>query len=272
VSDGGRVAASEQLLPEIAEAEAEGTVAELYADIRDVLGLPVVNLVYRTLATDPARLDAIWTALRPNLLSRGAEDAARRLVERATPAGLAPVAATELSAAGIDESQIARARATLNAYARGNSHNLLAMNALLGGCQGTGELGRAAERPAPQPILPMVALDRLPPEELDALLKMSVRLLGDQRPILVPSLLRHLASVPALLERPWAAIEPALASLAETRDAVGSEARLLAGRLPYAVAPLEAPDERRLARRFATAMSTLLVVGEALRAALAEAS
>ena len=272
MSPSGRVAAGEEFLPEVSEADAHGPIAELYSDVRSVLGLPVVNLVYRSLATDPARLAAVWAALRANLVSCGADDAAHHLVALATPGDLAPLTAAELSAAGIDESQIVAARATLDAYARGNSHNLLAMNALLNGCRGSGEGGRPAERPPPQPILPMVSLDRLPGEELDRLLEMSVRLVGEERPILVPSLLRHLASIPALLDRLWRAIEPTLEQLQETRGAVADGARLLADQLPYEVVPLRDANERQLTSRFAGAMSTLLVVGEALGNVLPRAS
>jgi diketogulonate reductase-like aldo/keto reductase len=56
-------------LAEIAEEDAEGAVAELYEDIRRVLGLPLVNLVYRHLAA-VGRLEEVWRVL-PRMVAAG---------------------------------------------------------------------------------------------------------------------------------------------------------------------------------------------------------
>src|SRR5258705_12305963 len=40
-------------VPSILESEATGKVAEIYADIRQVLGTSIVNLIWRNLATIP---------------------------------------------------------------------------------------------------------------------------------------------------------------------------------------------------------------------------
>ena len=42
-------------VPSILESEATGKVAEIYADIRQVLGTSIVNLVWRNLATTVGR-------------------------------------------------------------------------------------------------------------------------------------------------------------------------------------------------------------------------
>ena len=51
-------------LAEVAGADARDGVAATYADIRATLGLPVVNLVYRHLAAEPGRLEALWADVR----------------------------------------------------------------------------------------------------------------------------------------------------------------------------------------------------------------
>jgi hypothetical protein len=51
-------------VPAIAEASATGAVAELFADIRLVLGVEVVNLIWRHLATIPDALPRAWGMLR----------------------------------------------------------------------------------------------------------------------------------------------------------------------------------------------------------------
>jgi hypothetical protein len=52
-------------VPAIAEANATGENAEIFADIRRVLGVDVVNLIWRHLATIPGALPRAWGSLRP---------------------------------------------------------------------------------------------------------------------------------------------------------------------------------------------------------------
>ena len=52
-------------VPAIAEAAATGATAEIFADIRHVLGVEVVNLIWRHLATIPDALPWAWGMLRP---------------------------------------------------------------------------------------------------------------------------------------------------------------------------------------------------------------
>jgi len=51
-------------VPAIAEASATGAVAEIFADICTVLGVEVVNLIWRHLATIPDALPWAWGMLR----------------------------------------------------------------------------------------------------------------------------------------------------------------------------------------------------------------
>ena len=259
-------------LAEVAETDAEGPTAEIYADIRRVLGLPVVNLFYRHLAVEPAVLERTWRELRANLTSRVAEHAARRLVDRAGPPAVAPIPAASLAAVGLDAERARLVRATLDAYARANSRNLLGVHALLDGCRGRSEPVETAGPPPAESIRPMAQLTTLPEATATLLDEMSATLVGGEHPRLVPSLLRHFADDPSLLALLWMALRPAAgAELAAARDAVATEARAFAAKLPRPVAPLEERNLRETARRFAVAMSTLLVTGEAFRAAIAEA-
>jgi hypothetical protein len=262
-----RTAPPVEYLPEVAEADARGAVAAIYDEIRTVLGLPVVNLIYRCLAVEPERLESIWGSLRPNLTARTVEDAAARLVEVARPGRPGPTVAIATAALAADT--FALTQATLDAYARGNSRNLLAMHALLDGCSGSNLGGEPAAPATARAILPMPRLEDLDPADLERLLSLSTSLVGDDRPVLVPSLLRHLAARPPLLDVLWrAAADELTRSLAAKSDSVTAEARRLTGMLPFPVPKLDRPAERHIAGRFAVAMSTLLVTGEAFRAAL----
>ena len=259
-------------LAEVAEADAEGSTAEIYGDVRRVLGLPVVNLVYRHLAVEPMVLERVWRELRPNLTSRIAERAARRLVDQAVPPIVVPIPAGALAAVGLDAERARLVRATLDAYARANSLNLLGMHALLDGCPGNAERRETLDPPPAESILAMAQLTTLPATTVELLDEMSAALVGGEQPRLVPSLLRHFADDPALLALFWTALRPAAgAELAAARGAVATEARALVAKLPWPVRPLEDRTLRKTAGRFVVAMSALLVAGEALRIAIAEA-
>ena len=52
-------------VPAITEANATGEIAEIFADIRRVLRVDVVNLIWRHLATIPGALPRAWDSLRP---------------------------------------------------------------------------------------------------------------------------------------------------------------------------------------------------------------
>lgn len=52
-------------VPAIAESEATGSIAEIFADIRSVYRVGVVNLIWRHLATIPGGLPWVWTMARP---------------------------------------------------------------------------------------------------------------------------------------------------------------------------------------------------------------
>jgi hypothetical protein len=245
----------------VAEAAAGGRVAELYADIRRVLGLPFVNLVYRHLACDEGRLEAVWAALGPNLSSQAATAAADELVRSAAPAAAAP-----LPPDVVDETLAA---ATLDAYARGNSLNLLGMQALLHGCAGRGDKAPAPPTPGPGAILPMTALEQLPAATRALLDETAALLVGTRKPILVPSLLRHFAHDARLLAAVRDTLLANASERAARRAALEDRARRRAAGLPHPVEPLRDADLREVAARFVDATSALLVAGETIRAALA---
>jgi len=54
---------------EVPEADARGRVGDIYADIRATLQVPMVNTIYRHLATLPAALEWAWSSIRPHMLS-----------------------------------------------------------------------------------------------------------------------------------------------------------------------------------------------------------
>jgi hypothetical protein len=259
-----------QPLAEIPEAAATGRIAELYAEIRAVSGLPMVNLVYRHLATTPGLLERCWAGLGPNLGSTAAAARARDLVALAALPGAVALRPATPAAAGLAGEQARLAQATLAAYARGNSLNVLAMFALLDGCHG-GRVTTEAEPPVPAPVLPMTALDALSPRAAALLDELSLHIVGGEEPRLVPSLFRHFAADERQLILVSGVVEPALGAVLERAARVADGARVLAADLPHRVPALRDDVGREVARRFSEATSRMLVVGELLAAALARA-
>ncbi len=241
-------------------------MAGVYADIRRVLGVPFVALIYRVLASEPDRLESIWADLGPNLASEVARGAAQTLA--ATPpqrivAGRAPD--------GLDLDVVA-AVATLEAFRRGNAHNVIGLSALLQGVDGprASDRGASARRPS-STLLSMADLASLPGRTLDLLERMSAPIAGPERPIVIPSLFRYFAHEQRVLEFVWETIQPVVEGLAfsDATAAIRTKASTTASSLPYRVRAAEDPETRRIANRFITAVPAMIVVSRLIEDAIA---
>ena len=118
-------------VPAVTEAEATGEIAALYADIRASLGVPVVNLIWRHLATFPGALAWAWNAVRPVYVVGSAAALAAAFRRDLQLPSLPAVPPDALRAAGIDPAAEAAISAVLASYDRSNSTNLIALSALL---------------------------------------------------------------------------------------------------------------------------------------------
>ena len=121
-----------ELLAEVSEKAARGSVASTYVDIRRVLGVPTVVLVYRVLAVQPGRLEHVWGAIAPNLAVAATRRDARML-DAPEIGSVKQVPEETISAAGIDPVLLA---ATLDCFDRSNRLNLIGLTALLTGSPG----------------------------------------------------------------------------------------------------------------------------------------
>src|SRR5260370_36867913 len=99
-------------VPSILECEATGKVAEIYADIRQVLGASIVNLIWRNLATIPDALEWTWSAARQLYLgpASGYAEAVRRAID--LPA-LPSFSSDQLAPAGFSNDDLATLRSIL---------------------------------------------------------------------------------------------------------------------------------------------------------------
>jgi hypothetical protein len=201
-------------VPAITEAAAAGAIAEIFADIRQVLGVDVVNLIWRHLATIPGALPWAWGSLRPLYADGTIAAEARALHRELTLPQLLPFPPELLAAVDLTDSDIAAIRNILAAYDRTNAMALIALSALL--CRLDERSSRAKlpgdQAPSPEPLLP-IPLPSLPSlSELRqpvADLVLTLNRLGTRRePPILASMYRHLAYWPAYLALSWALISP----------------------------------------------------------------
>lgn len=272
-------------VPAIAEASATGAVAELFADIRRVLGVEVVNLIWRHLATIPNALPLAWGILRPLYADGSIAAEAQALHRQLALPRLPPFPPNLLSVIELDGDDVVSIRDILAAYDRTNAMALVALSALLLRLdQPPATTGRIAEgcpilspEPAiPIPLPPLPSLDTLP--DPVACLVLTLNRLGTRRehPVLA-SMYRHLAYWPAYLALTWALIGPLDANgllqqaIADALAKVQARARSLAALLQAPAIDVTTADAiRRAVEPFAgDVIAKMVVICALLRAATA---
>jgi len=215
-------------VPAITEAEATGETAAIYTDIRSTLGVPVVNLIWRYLATMPGALAWTWGAVRPLYASGQVAQAAAHLRERlelpAQPAW--PVAVLE--AAGLDAGARRGIAQVLASYDRSNAMNLVALSALRARLAGSTD---ATPLPATDPgreiegeLPSLVPLAAMPPATAELVQRLNA--IGDPEQKVLASMYRHLSHWPAFLALTWTRLAPL--------DASGEAGRIIAANLTIA--------------------------------------
>jgi hypothetical protein len=102
------------------EAAASGEIAEIFADIRGVLGVAVVNLIWRHLATIPRALPWAWGTLRPLYVDGTLTAEAAALHGDLDLPWLPPFPPEVLAAAGLLDRDISAIRNVLATYDRTN--------------------------------------------------------------------------------------------------------------------------------------------------------
>ena len=146
------------MLAEIRQADAPPEIAAIYADIRAVSGVPMVNLIWRHFATLPGVLDWAWTALRPLVGSEEMQAARARVAAAVALPSIPRLAPEALAEAGLDAAGLDALRAMMAAYVRGNLTNMVALTALRPRLDAP---DRPAAQFAPGPVAPAAQL--LPP-------------------------------------------------------------------------------------------------------------
>ena len=267
------------LLPELAERDATGDKAAIYAEMKRLGAVPMVALIFRHLATRPGVLEWAWAAIGPAWRTGALQETAWRIAREAPLTPIAPMPRAALAALGVDERGLAEIGAVLEAYNRANPENMLSMLCLLRLLNGASSHSRVGGNPiwtpppAPGPLVPMVDVATLG-RELSDLLDLVAAPGEPGAPRVIQSLYRHLAQRPAFL-----ALAVTLLRQRFDDGSIDRATRDLAARMNEAadaiVRGLEAPpvpdaSVRDVLARFSGAViPQMIVVGRLLQESLA---
>ena len=115
----------------IAETEATGDIADIFADIRSTMEIPLLTSIWRSLVSVDGGLAATWAAEKPLYLTGQPQAALGRIMSRATLPVLEPLVPGQLSCAGVLPEELSVVRGIIDAYNRSNGMNMVALTALV---------------------------------------------------------------------------------------------------------------------------------------------
>ena len=252
--------------PAIAEAAAMGETTDLFADIRATVGVRVVNLVWRHLATMDGALPWAWAAVKPLYVEGIADAAVGRFRHSMIVPRLTSLAGPE--PAGVD--------AVLASYDHSNTVNLFALGALVAKLRGetaaSGTPERGPRLAAPDlPLPPLASEGDVAPDVWAMVLRLNH--FGDRsEPLILASMYRQLAGSPAFLKRVKAALASVQAdgtldrAITANRETARTQARTIA-RAISAPPPPPVPIEAGVAAFLDHAISKMVTICRAIRVA-----
>jgi hypothetical protein len=211
-------------LPEIREEDAPAGIRRIFTDIKRASGTPLVNLIFRHLATIPGGLEWVWGCIRVNWDYDGLLKAASALP---SPEIMIEVPDVLWRAVGISEKDLGEIRDLVDHYNSTNAANILGVTVLSQIIRhryyssADTKLTWTDSSPSQftQAGPPVPALDSLPPDVTQLL--QFVNGLGENKPpVVVASLFRHLTLWPGSLAVAGAMLAPLSRSgeLARLRD------------------------------------------------------
>jgi len=243
--------------PEIHPLNASPEIAAIYADIRAVSGLSMVNLIWRHFAALPGIIEWAWKGVRPLVASQELLEARIRLINAIELPPLPPVNAEAWRAAGVSGAELTAFRDMMADYVRGNSTNIIILTALRLRLEGINHPPSAfTAAPAPvgmAPAAPLPRIDTLDPTLASAIRALAQRHEGAEGGI-IPSLYLELARWPALTDTfpQWlgALYEPSAMRAARESTCRAAEREALTLLPALDSAPLSVSEMRPALERF----------------------
>ena len=189
--------------PEVHPLNASPEIAAIYADIRTVSGLSMVNLIWRHFAALPGIIEWAWKGVRPLVASQELLEARIRLINAIELPPLPPVNAEAWRTAGVSGAELTAFRDMMADYVRGNSTNIIVLTALRLRLEGINHAPSAfTAAPAAVGMAPAAPLPRI--DTLDPTLASAIRALAQRHDGaeggIIPSLYLELARWPALTD------------------------------------------------------------------------
>lgn len=200
-------------VPAITEAAATGETAAIFADIRQVLGVDVVNLIRRHLATMEGALPWTWRALRPLYTDGSVVNEAAGLRKELVLPAMPPIPMEVYAGLGLGPDDLRIIRRVLAAYDHTNAMAVLALTALRARLDGRVPENAKAAGSMPVPGAARITLPKLldlaemRPET--AAIVTELNGFGMRRPgAVLASMYRHLAHWPSYLSFAWLLLAP----------------------------------------------------------------
>jgi hypothetical protein len=248
-------------VPAITETAATGETAALFADIRQVLGVDVVNLIWRHLATIDAALPCAWGTLRPFYVDGSVRREAMALRSELALPSMRTIPAEVFAGLGLGSDDLTAIRDILAAYDHTNAMAVVALSALRARLNGCAQRDAQPAEPRPVPAAPRTKLPRLLDltdlEAETAALVTALNGLGTQRSgAVLASMYRHLAHWPRYLSFAWLLLSPLDANgrLARAIRQAQRAALARADRLPVRLGGSVPPPSPVLAAKISAAI------------------
>jgi hypothetical protein len=115
----------------LAESDATGEVAEIFADIRQTMRIPALTSIWRILADSTADLASTWGAVKPVYATGQPEASLALLRANAEFPDLDPISMSEIERIGVSSDDLVKVKSILGSYNRSNSLNLLTQSGLV---------------------------------------------------------------------------------------------------------------------------------------------
>jgi hypothetical protein len=241
------------MLTELAEADATGEIAAIFAEIRHLYATPYVSSIHRHMATRPGVLEWAWEVAAPVFRSGLAQQTAWRIAESAALAPLLPIPVEALAVWGVAAADVAKIAAIAESFTRVAPLNLvfggIVRELLRGKTPGTRAEANPESWSPPSPLAappPMVVAAKLPDAER-RLLELFRSGTGDTA--FVPGLYRMLAHWPGFLAHLAVVLRPSFASeekkavAAALLDRIDTAVGELLGGLPRPTRPAPSKSE-----------------------------
>ena len=267
---------------EISEDQATGEIAEIFAELRVLCGVPYVSAIHRYLAAKPGFLEWAWAAVGRAYRDGSIQEAGWQAAAGLSLPPLDPIPAAALSAWGLDHAALTTVRDAAEGFIRVAPVNMVfagLVKALLDGQSPGGKtICQPWEPPALLPPPPaMVDLAKLEPAARDAVMLFASQMGG--KPF-VPGLYRMLGHWPGLVAHLGTVIRPRIASAVgtaafdELRARVDAAVPAILASLPSVPtshprpSPADRADFMEVGQTYRKTSPELVVVGLLIRDAL----